>query len=407
MCDWILTHLGPDVPLHFSAFHPDFRMRDRPPTPPETLATAHDIAHHAGLHYVYVGNIHDPARQNTNCPRCHTLLIERDGYQLGAYNLAGSHCPHCGLTIPGHFDPHPGTWGRRRQPIDLTPYQITEASHVPPRDDPPTPRPPAVAGRFYPADPAKLNKLVQRHLENAPALPPKPWSAALVPHAGLVYSGPVAAQVYSRLTFPPRILIIGPRHHPGGAEWALAPYSAWQIPGATIPADPDLARSLTAAIPGLVPDPIPHAPEHCIEVQLPYIARLAPHARVTGILIGSSTWSAALRFATGLASAIDALDEPPLLIISSDMNHFADDAENRRRDALAIAAMQSLDPRNLFETVRSHHISMCGAIPAVIVMETLRQLGRLHHCEEAAYTTSAPTSGDYTRVVGYAGLLFD
>ncbi len=97
--------------------------------------------------------------------------------------------------------------------------------------------------------------------------------------------------------------------------------------------------------------------------------------------------------------------EPPLLVISSDMNHFADEARTRRLDRLALDALESLDPARLYETVEQHQISMCGMHAAVIVMETLRQLGRLHRCLEVGYTTSAARSGDSRRVVGYAGLL--
>jgi AmmeMemoRadiSam system protein B len=94
-----------------------------------------------------------------------------------------------------------------------------------------------------------------------------------------------------------------------------------------------------------------------------------------------------------------------LLLISSDMNHFATEEENRRLDQIALGAMESLDPARLLETVRRHDISMCGVLPAVIVMETLRQLGKLHRSERVAYGTSADVSGDTSRVVGYAGLL--
>jgi AmmeMemoRadiSam system radical SAM enzyme len=119
MCEWILQALGSDIPVHFSAFHPDFRMRDRPNTPHETLIQAYDIAKRAGLHYVYVGNVHDRQRQNTYCHRCGICLIERDWYQLGQYSLSGNRCVVCGEAIPGRFSDAPGTWGRRRQPVQI------------------------------------------------------------------------------------------------------------------------------------------------------------------------------------------------------------------------------------------------------------------------------------------------
>jgi AmmeMemoRadiSam system protein B len=102
---------------------------------------------------------------------------------------------------------------------------------------------------------------------------------------------------------------------------------------------------------------------------------------------------------------LSGLPSKPLLLISSDMNHFASDSRNRELDAMAMEAMQSLDPRRLLDTVRSHKISMCGVLPAVIVMEALRCLGQLNRIERSGYATSADVSGDKSRVVGYAGML--
>ncbi len=114
---WFAEHLGPDVPLHFSAFHPDYKMMDVPRTPASTLSRARAIARATGLRYVYTGNVHDPEGGSTRCPGCHALLVERDWYQLGTYGLAGEHCAACGEKIPGRFAARPGSWGRRRQRV--------------------------------------------------------------------------------------------------------------------------------------------------------------------------------------------------------------------------------------------------------------------------------------------------
>lgn len=119
MTEWIRDNLGTEVPLHFTAFHPDFRMMDTPATPPETLTRARDIARSKGLQYVYTGNIHDASGGSTYCPQCNTLLIERDWYELGKYHLNHNQCRSCGHHIPGHFAVHPGNWGRKRQPVYL------------------------------------------------------------------------------------------------------------------------------------------------------------------------------------------------------------------------------------------------------------------------------------------------
>jgi len=117
---WIAGHLGPDVPLHFTAFHPDWKMRDRPPTPPQTLTRARRIALGNGLRFVYTGNVHDREGGSTFCPGCGTRVIERDWYELGEWKLdARGRCLACGTQIPGVFDGAPGTWGAMRLPVRI------------------------------------------------------------------------------------------------------------------------------------------------------------------------------------------------------------------------------------------------------------------------------------------------
>ncbi|QGF23283.1 AmmeMemoRadiSam system radical SAM enzyme [Raineyella fluvialis] len=120
MTRWILDELGPDVPLHFSAFHPDWRMQDVPSTPRETLIRARDIALETGLHFVYTGNVHHREGDTTYCPTCHGELIVRDWYDLRSYRLtADGRCPDCGTAIPGRFAAKPGHFGSRRIPVRL------------------------------------------------------------------------------------------------------------------------------------------------------------------------------------------------------------------------------------------------------------------------------------------------
>jgi pyruvate formate lyase activating enzyme len=120
MTQWLVENLGADVPLHFSSFHPDYKMLGQPNTPVETLLKARDIAVSAGLHYVYTGNVHDSVGGSTYCPNCATRLIERDWYRLGEWKLDGhSCCKTCGTPIAGVFEESPGTWGRQRQVVRI------------------------------------------------------------------------------------------------------------------------------------------------------------------------------------------------------------------------------------------------------------------------------------------------
>ncbi len=120
MTEWIKKYLGSDIPIHFTAFHPDFKMLDHPRTPVETLRRARAIALKKGLRYVYTGNIHDRQGDSTYCHQCGKMLIERDWYQLGEYHLKNKNqCAFCGTVCPGLFDEKPGNWGPKRQPVSM------------------------------------------------------------------------------------------------------------------------------------------------------------------------------------------------------------------------------------------------------------------------------------------------
>ncbi len=121
MTSWVVDRLGPDVPMHFTAFHPDFKMTDRPPTPPGTLSRARHIALANGVHYAYTGNVHDTTGASTYCPGCGIRLVERDWYELGEYRLTDDgHCQNCGTRCPGVFEGPPRTWGPRRQAVHFS-----------------------------------------------------------------------------------------------------------------------------------------------------------------------------------------------------------------------------------------------------------------------------------------------
>ena len=118
---WVMDHLGSDVPLHFTAFHPDWKMLDRPPTPPATLTRARRIALKNGIRYAYTGNVHDPAGGTTTCHGCGAALIVRDWYVLADWHLTDDgRCAACGTACAGVYDGPPGTWGPRRLPVFLS-----------------------------------------------------------------------------------------------------------------------------------------------------------------------------------------------------------------------------------------------------------------------------------------------
>lgn len=283
----------------------------------------------------------------------------------------------------------------------------SNASHNVPDD---AVRLPAIADGFYPVDPEARRKLVGEFKSKVPSdVEKKPALALMTPHAGLRYSGQVAMDVWSRVTLPSTLLMIGPKHTALGREWAVSPAKAWELPGQLRwDVDLELAHKICQNVEGMELDLAAHAREHGVEIQLPILEALTtPEQRpkIVAIAMKSASLEEIMRAADQLADVLRDLPERPLLVISSDMNHYLPEAENRRRDRLAIDAMLTGDPQKLIDTCRSNSISMCGLIPASIIMQTLINLGEKFTVEEISYDNSAKR-GDPSRVVGYAGVVF-
>ncbi len=266
----------------------------------------------------------------------------------------------------------------------------------------------AVAGRFYPADPAAVGAALDRLFPTPPSGSTQTarYAAAMVPHAGWRFSGSLAAMTLARIQIPTTVLILSPKHTRNGQDWAVAPYESWKFPSGELRSDKNLASKLVDSIPELVFDAAAHRDEHGIEVELPMLHRLAPDSQIVGVAIGGQvSFDQCQTFASRLANVLGQSTDV-LLLISSDMNHFADDRTTRHRDAMAIDAITSLAPRELFERCIREKISMCGRVPAVIAMEALRQMGMLTRAEMVGYATSGDVTGDLSRVVGYCSMLF-
>jgi AmmeMemoRadiSam system protein B len=271
-------------------------------------------------------------------------------------------------------------------------------------------RQPAIAGAFYPADPKTLNAELNRMLASTDTSEKIAADAILIPHAGWQYSGKLAARTLKRVQMPPWAIIFAPQHRGGGAEWAVAPHQTWHLPGKDVEANLPLTDQMIQSVDFFEYDSAPHAQEHSIEVLLPILARFAPETKISAVAMSPSSWEIIRQGAAQFARFLQTLPVKPMLIVSSDMNHFANEETTRRIDHVALdaiyRAVAEQNPEYVLRTIYEQQISMCGVVPAVFVMETLRLLGRLDRVEEAGYTTSAEASGDSSRVVGYAGLVF-
>ena len=234
--------------------------------------------------------------------------------------------------------------------------------------------------------------------------------AMMTPHAGLRYSGQVAMDVWSKVQLPSTLLIIGPKHTAIGCDWAVSPSHAWELPGGDRwQMDKGLMQRLVDGVEGLELDLAAHAREHGIEIQLPILEALSTlenRPKLVALALKSASWEEIMLASENLADVLRDLPERPLLVISSDMNHYSPEAENRRRDRLAVDAMLTGDPKHLIEVCRDNRISMCGLVPAAIIMQTLINLGESFAVEEVSYDNSASSGGDPNRVVGYAGMVF-
>jgi MEMO1 family protein len=229
--------------------------------------------------------------------------------------------------------------------------------------------------------------------------------ACLVPHAGYVYSGPVAGAVFSRIALPRKILILGVRHFPRGEQAAILSSGAWRTPLGDAPIDATLAEALRAACPALREDSVAHSGEHSLEVQLPFLQVLAPGFTFVPVALGTIRFEDLVSVGEAVGRVLASWKEEVLLLTTSDLNHYEDDATTRVKDGKAVERLLALDARGLYDTCRNEQISMCGLGPAVAMLTALRGL-EAKQAELVRYATSGDVSGDTSAVVGYAGMTF-
>ena len=267
-------------------------------------------------------------------------------------------------------------------------------------------RKPAVAGLFYPSQPAALLSAVQA-LVTVPDATPAPAIAVIVPHAGYQYSGSTAGAVFARVAVPHRVVIVAPNHTGSGrATYGGSIYAvgALRTPLGDVPVDEFLAADLLARCHLLEDDPDAHRTEHAVEVMLPLLFARRPDVAVVPILLGWSDWPRSRELAEALAEAVRASEEPVLILASSDMNHYEAAAISREKDDLALAEVAKLDGEALLDVTKRHRISMCGRVPAAAVLHAARLLGATR-AEVVDYSHSGMVTHDDSAVVGYAGVV--
>lgn len=271
-----------------------------------------------------------------------------------------------------------------------------------------TVRAPAVAGSFYDARPDRLERDVRTLLAAASAsgATARPAFGAILPHAGYVYSGSVAAAVLAGVAIPATCVILCPNHTGRGAPAALDPSEAWRTPLGDVPVDGDLAARIAERAPSLERDAEAHRREHSLEVELPFLQVLRPGVALVPISIGEPDLALCREIGEAVAGAAADRTEPPLVLASSDMNHYESRAIGRAKDDRALDRIEALDPEGLFATVRAGRISMCGVLPAAALLFAARASGA-RTARVVARRDSGDETGDVSSVVGYAGVVID
>ena len=263
-------------------------------------------------------------------------------------------------------------------------------------------RRPAVAGRFYPAQPEVLLHDLESYL--APSAGTLRAFGCVVPHAGYMYSGHVAGAVYARLELPTRYIILCPNHTGMGKPLAVMSRGSWETPLGRVEVDEGLASGLLSSCPLASEDADAHRAEHALEVQLPFLQALRKQFQFVPITVGVGSFEPLQGLGEAMATIIGQAKEPVLIVASSDMNHYEPDAVTRVKDAKAIDRILALDPRGLFDVIMHEDISMCGYGPTVAMLTAARALGATE-AQLVKYATSGDISGDRNMVVGYAGVI--
>ena len=267
-------------------------------------------------------------------------------------------------------------------------------------------RPPAVAGAFYEGRADRLKAQVDACFAANPPVPEEKqrFIGAVVPHAGLMYSGHVAAAFYGLAELPKRLIILCPNHTGAGHFAAINREGAWRTPFGDVAIDTPLADALMARTKLLREDAAAHAREHSLEVQLPFLQQLLGDFTCVPICLGAHRYDYCVEIGEAIADVIASEKEPVAILASSDLNHYEDQQTTLRKDSLAIAQVIARDPKELWRVVDEFDVSMCGFIPTTTMLIAANKLGATT-AELIKHATSGDINGDYRQVVGYAAVI--
>lgn len=261
-------------------------------------------------------------------------------------------------------------------------------------------RQPAVAGKFYTDDPDLLREELSFIVPQGEA---GRAIGIIAPHAGYVYSGKVAGLLYGAVSIPETVLVIGPNHTGIGAPAALSPAGGWLTPLGAVPVNSRLSKLILKHAPLVREDLSAHRFEHSIEVQLPFLQYRNPNVCIAALCLSLPDFDSLAALGEGIARAVSEYGDEVLIVASSDMTHYESVPSARAKDELALAELAAMNPEALLEVCREKDITMCGVIPATVMLVAAKALGATSS-RLVSYATSGEVSGDTQSVVAYAAV---
>ncbi|MFH1655547.1 MAG: AmmeMemoRadiSam system protein B [Candidatus Omnitrophota bacterium] len=265
-------------------------------------------------------------------------------------------------------------------------------------------RRPVVAGQFYPAEKKDLIRQIEQFIDkDAKKIEAK---GAIMPHAGYIYSGLVAGQTVSRIALKDTFIMLGPNHTGNGEPFSIITEGSWQTPLGEVKIDSDLAKAILKGSRLLKEDAEAHAYEHSIEVELPFLQYFTKDFKIVPIAVFPAEITIYKQIAESIVKAIEekGKKDSVVIIASSDMTHYESQKDAQVKDKQALDAVLKLDEDALVKTVKDLNISMCGYAPTAIMLAATKLLGA-KKAKLIKYQTSGDASGDYSSVVGYAGVI--
>jgi len=266
------------------------------------------------------------------------------------------------------------------------------------------PRKSVVAGQFYPGNKDDLEKTIKDFSpSNASKISAK---AIILPHAGYVYSGKVAIATVSKVLARKRVLVLGPNHTGFGPTFSLYPQGSWQTPFGVVDIDKELHDAIMKSGDAIEVDTLAHEQEHSIEVELPILKYFFKEFTLIALTCMPSTMPAYEEVAEQLFLALKPFKDEIILAASTDLTHYEPEPTARKKDREAIEAIINLDADQLLNIVKKKNITMCGVAPVAILLKYLKKIGA-KKAQVALYQTSGDACGDYSSVVGYAGIIIN